>query len=63
MQLLEQKYPGKCFAMAGLHPCSVTTGYENEIAHIKSLLRERKFVGIGETGLDFYWDKTFIKEQ
>jgi TatD DNase family protein len=60
---LEQKYPAKCFAMAGLHPCSVKENYEGEIAHIKTQLTQRKFCGIGETGLDFYWDKTFIKQQ
>ncbi len=63
MDLLEQKYPAKCFAMAGLHPCSVKENYEDEIAHIKWQLTQRKFCGIGETGLDFYWDKTFIKQQ
>jgi TatD DNase family protein len=60
---LEKKYPEKCFAMAGLHPCSVAENYEEEIAHIKWQLQQRKFCGIGETGLDFYWDKTFIKQQ
>lgn len=63
MDLLEQKYPYKCFAMAGLHPCSVKENYEEEIEHIKWQLLQRKFCGIGETGLDFYWDKTFIKQQ
>jgi TatD DNase family protein len=63
MDALEQKYPDKCFAMAGLHPCSVKENYEEEIAHIKWQLQQRKFCGIGETGLDFYWDKTFIKQQ
>ena len=63
MNILEQKYPDKCFAMAGLHPCSVNENYEEEIAHIKRQLQQRKFCGIGETGLDFYWDKTFIKQQ
>ncbi len=63
ISLLEEKYPDKCFAMAGLHPCSVNEYYEEEIAHIKTQLTQRKFCGIGETGLDFYWDKTFIKQQ
>ncbi|KAA9041757.1 TatD family deoxyribonuclease [Ginsengibacter hankyongi] len=60
---LEKKFPGKCFAMAGLHPCSVKENYKEELSAIEKLLSERKFAAIGETGLDFYWDKTFVKEQ
>ena len=60
---LEAKFPGKCFAMAGLHPCSVNAGYLQELAHIESLLQQRAFAGIGETGLDFYWDTTYKAEQ
>lgn len=63
MDILEAKYPDKCFAMAGLHPCSVKENYNEEIEHIKWQLTQRRFCGIGETGLDFYWDKTFIKQQ
>ncbi len=63
MYLLEEKFPDKCFAMAGLHPCSVNENWEEEIAHVKWQFQQRKFCGIGETGLDFYWDKTFIKQQ
>lgn len=63
MNLLERKFPNHCFAMAGLHPCSVKENYLEEIAHVKSLLQQRKFCGIGETGLDFYWDKTFVTQQ
>jgi TatD DNase family protein len=63
INLLEEKFPDKCFAMAGLHPCSVKENYKEEITHIEEQLTQRKFCGIGETGLDFYWDKTFIKQQ
>src|ERR1700712_5577158 len=63
MLLLETKYPGKCFAMIGLHPCSVKEDYTAELASIESLLATRKFAAIGETGLDFYWDKRFTREQ
>ena len=60
---LEKQFPGKCMAMAGLHPCSVKENFREELAIVEKLLSERKFAAIGETGLDFYWDKTFIKEQ
>jgi TatD DNase family protein len=60
---LEKKFPGKCFAMAGLHPCSVKENYQQELSKTEKLLSERKFAAIGETGLDFYWDSTFAKEQ
>lgn len=63
MNKIETLFPSKCFAMAGLHPCSVKENFEDELHHVKTLLQQRPFKGIGETGLDFYWDKTFIKEQ
>ena len=59
----EALYPGKCFAMAGLHPCSVKGNYQEELEHIRDLLKQRSFAAIGETGLDFYWDTTYKKEQ
>ena len=63
MDDLENKFPSYCFAMAGLHPCSVKENYKEELLHVQKLLEQRKFKGIGETGLDFYWDKTFVNEQ
>ncbi|MFT3683257.1 MAG: TatD family hydrolase [Ferruginibacter sp.] len=63
MLALEERYPGKCIAMMGLHPCSVKEDYKEELAHVEAWLAKRKFVAVGEIGLDFYWDKTFIKEQ
>jgi len=63
MLLLEEKFPGKCFAMMGLHPCSVKENYIEEMALVESLLAKRKFAAVGEIGLDFYWDKTFTEQQ
>src|SRR5665213_84083 len=60
---LEKKYPGKIFAMAGLHPCSVKANFKDELEKIEEQLFVREFAAIGETGLDFYWDTTFKKEQ
>jgi TatD DNase family protein len=60
---LESKYPQQCIAMMGLHPCYVKENYELELKIVEEWLGKRKFVAIGEIGLDFYWDKTFIKQQ
>ena len=60
---LEKKFPEKMFAMAGLHPCSVKENFKEELRKIERQLIEREFAAIGETGLDFYWDTTFKKEQ
>jgi TatD DNase family protein len=60
---LEKKFPGKMFAMAGLHPCSVKENFKDELKKIEQQLTEREFAAIGETGLDFYWDATFSKQQ
>ncbi len=61
--LLEKQFPEKCFAMMGLHPCSVKENYLDELTIVKEWLSKRKFAAVGEIGLDFYWDKTFITQQ
>jgi len=63
MLLLENKFPGKCVAMMGLHPCYVKENYLDELAIVEAWLAKRKFAAVGEIGLDFYWDKTFEKQQ
>lgn len=63
MLALEKAYPGQCFAMMGLHPCSVKENYEEELAIAREWLDRRPFCAVGEIGLDLYWDKTFITEQ
>ena len=60
---LEAKYPGVCIPMMGLHPCYVKENYKEELAVVEEWLNKRPFVAVGEIGLDFYWDKTFVKEQ
>ena len=60
---LEKRYPGICFAMQGLHPCSVKADISESLRHVEQSLAGRKFAAVGEIGLDFYWDRSFEKEQ
>ena len=60
---LEKRYPGICFAMQGLHPGSVNAGMEDALKHVGQSLAGRQFAAVGEIGLDFYWDRSFEKEQ
>jgi len=63
MLALADHYPQNCFPMMGLHPCSVDACFEKELEEMESWLSKRKFWGIGEMGLDLYWDDTFFEEQ
>ncbi len=63
MLALEKDFPENCFPMMGLHPCSVNNTVESELALVKDWLGKRKFSGVGEIGIDLYWDKTFFAQQ
>ncbi len=63
MLQVEADYPGKCLSMIGLHPVSVKENFREELQKIETLLKERSFIAIGETGLDFYWDLSFKEQQ
>jgi len=63
MLALEKKFPNECIAMMGLHPCYVKENYKEELDIVYQQLQQRSFAAIGEIGLDFYWDKTFINQQ
>lgn len=58
-------FPGFCLPMMGLHPCSVQENVEAQIEETENLLKEdpHRYCGIGECGLDYYWDITFAAQQ
>jgi len=60
---ISDEYPECCHPMMGLHPTSVKANYQSDLEVIKAGLNKRKYIAIGEIGLDLYWDKTFINEQ
>lgn len=63
MLALEQKHPAMCHALMGLHPCYVKEDYQKVLYEVEGWFQKRKFKGIGEAGLDLYWDKTFFAQQ
>ncbi len=63
MLALSDAFPQNCFPMIGLHPTSVKANYLDELAIVEKWILERKFYGIGECGIDLYWDKTYVYEQ
>ena len=58
-----KRYPGICYPMIGLHPTSVKGDYLSQLEALEKLPDNNLFVAVGETGIDMYWDKTFIEEQ
>ncbi len=56
-------FPFNCFPMMGLHPTSVGDDFEQQLQLIEQQLDKEKYIGVGEIGLDFYWDTTFKEQQ
>jgi len=63
MLALEAAQPERCFAMMGLHPCSIKENVAEELLVVKNWLEKRSFCAVGEIGIDLYWDKTFFEAQ
>lgn len=58
---LANQYPF-LYAAVGLHPSEVHKNGEN-IDWLNGLIKDKKVVAIGEIGLDYYWDKTYVDLQ
>ena len=60
---LHEQYPDCTRVMMGLQPESVKEDYKAVLDTMEKELEKGIYVGVGEVGLDFYWDTTFEKEQ
>lgn len=63
LHAVADRYDDYCIPMMGLHPTSVKEDYMHQLEVTREQLDKRKYIAIGEIGIDLYWDKTFEKEQ
>lgn len=49
--------------MMGIHPCEVESSRIDEEDRLMEVCGSDEFVGVGETGLDYYWSTDFIEQQ
>ena len=63
MLALHEQYPDCTRVMMGLQPEEVKEDYKTVLATMEKELEKDMYVGVGEVGLDFYWDATFEKQQ
>jgi TatD DNase family protein len=63
MDDLSNKYPNLFRLFAGLHPCEVNRDFQRQLDGIATAIESGRYAGIGEIGLDLYWDKTYLAEQ
>lgn len=59
---LIEKYDNLYGAVA-VHPSEAKNWQENYYEILKNYAKHEKIVAIGETGLDYYWDKSFVETQ
>jgi TatD DNase family protein len=63
MNGLADRDRGFFFPMMGLHPSSVKEDWKEVLGKMEKEWDHGRYYGVGECGLDYYWDKTHIAEQ
>ena len=63
-------WPEICYPMIGLHPEDLSDDFQGQLSWLKTELDKdqsdgggKRYIGIGETGLDLYWDKSRLDDQ
>ncbi len=60
---LHEQFPDCTRVMMGLQPEEVKEDYKQVLDTMEKELERHIYIGVGEVGLDFYWDATFEKQQ
>ena len=60
---LHEQFPECTRVMMGLQPEEVKEDYNEVLSQMEKELERGIYVGVGEVGLDFYWDATYEKQQ
>ena len=60
---LHEQYPDCTRVMMGLQPEEVKEDYKQVLSTMEKELEKGIYAGVGEGGLDFYWDSTYEKQQ
>lgn len=58
------RWPGFFYPMMGLHPTDLDENYMQTLDRMEERLKgPHIYIGIGEVGLDYYWERTYYEEQ
>lgn len=66
LHYLCDRYPENLYPAMGLHPTELSDDPDSQLRHIEELLTypgRRRYVAVGEIGMDLYWDKSREKDQ
>ncbi len=66
MHKLVTDYPGVCYPMMGVHPCSIQPeDWKEELKIAKDHLygNIQNYIAVGEIGIDLHWDKSTLSIQ
>lgn len=60
---LHEQYPDCTQVMMGLQPEEVKEDYKTVLDRMEKELSRGIYIGVGEVGLDFYWDSSYEQQQ
>ena len=63
LHVLHDAYPDRTIPLMGLHPTHVKENFEGELKIILQQLEKYNYKGIGEIGIDLYWNTAFQEQQ